>query len=207
MQADWLPFAKALIGSWPGQQWDEETLGLYVEQITARGVSPEVAIQVLRSFTGAFPPSAGQVGAAAEIVRQGPPPGFYSMHRMIAKHVAKLDYHRPQSNFDRFIAAVAEEHEVAARFAVELGPRGVREFPDPARSQDQGGSVALTRAEKSYTKLVREWEADPRPGVALTEAKRMTLSSGGGMQTVLDDLRPAGELESGDVDGDLAGPE
>lgn len=179
---DWGDVALVLLGTWPQQvsSWGEVAVEAYVNELAHRGLTPEAAGETLRSMTGEFPPSAASVAARWQRKAQGAPPEFMSVMRFIASKVSMLDYHEPSKNFDRFIARCAEEHESIARFALEMGPLGVRRMPDPRFVQDQGGSVELTRMEQSYKEIKRGWTEDPTPGLALTEARRQGLGRGTG---------------------------
>jgi hypothetical protein len=78
-----------------------------------------------------------------------------------------------------FIGRLAEHHEVTARFAVALGPQGVREMPDPRSIQTQKDSVRVSSHERDLAKVAGEWVEDPRRGVALGEARAQAgLASG-----------------------------
>lgn len=194
--ADWNDFTMALAGSYPATRFDPDQLVMYVNELQARGASPNLALQALRSQTSQFPPSAGVLGNVCQVLLQGPPPAWMTAYNIISRHVTKLDYYRPATTFDAFIEAVAGEHEAVGRFALAFGPVGIRELPDPRLPQDTSGSVALTAAERQYGQVMRDWVADPRPGVALEEARRVAIAAGGeGMQDVIEGLRPAAQLE------------
>lgn len=210
----WRKVTEVLIGSWPGlvAQWGIDAIEAYVKEVAVRGAEPAEVIRALRAHKGEFPPSAGSVIAIVERQRQGPAPDYMTAMRFIASKVTLLDYRKPAKTFDKFVARLAEEHEAIARFALEMGPQGVREMPDPRMAQDVGGSTAITRNERSYRRTTAEWEEDPSPGLALAEAKRIAIAAGsgddrrqlgsGGMRDAVEGMRPnAGELEAGDDDG------
>lgn len=188
-----------LLGSWPSQVagWGREALTAYLGEMERRDVSPEEVAAALRSSTSSFPPSAGELYGAIERMRQGPPPEFMMAARVVASKITLLDYYRPGSTFDKFVEAVSAEHEAIGRWAVQVGPRGLREMPDPTRVQERSADANAVRShEFAYKSVVKAWEADPTPGVALTEAIRATITSGEG--NWLDRLRPQGALEQGD---------
>lgn len=196
-------FVQVLIGSFPSQvtAWGEEAIAAYCLELSKRGIFPAEAAKAVRKLTGDFPPSAGNLAHAVERERQGPPPDFMKAHRIIASKIGMLDYFRPAKGFDVMVAALAEEHEAIARFAVAMGPRGLKEMPDPRYAQESGGSVATTRNEKAYRQAAKEWEAEPTLGLALGEAKRVAIggSGSGGMAALVEGLRPdRKELEAGD---------
>lgn len=197
----WRDVAKVLLGSWTSQvaSWDPEGVAAYIHELQSRGVSPDEAAAALRASTSEFPPSAGTVVATIERLRQGPVPDYMTATRVIGSKITLLDYYRPAMGFDRFVEACASVHEAIGRFALEMGPQGVREMPDPRMAQDTSGSTAITRAERAYRKVAKEWDENPRPGLALEEAKRIAIGPGssGGMVAVVQGLAPAGELEAG----------
>jgi hypothetical protein len=198
----WKQFAQVLIARWPSKQWGRESIAAYIAEVQASGVTdPAEALGILRNHPGAFPPSVGEVATAYERRRQGPAPSWHQAHAVLARHITKLDYFRPASTFDKFVAACAADHEAVGRLALVYGPQGIRELPDPTVAQDTGGSIRLTQAERAYTEVRRAWELDPRPGLALEEAEHLTLREigvKGGMRGVVDGLAPAGELEAGE---------
>ncbi|MET0604196.1 MAG: hypothetical protein ABW167_19585 [Baekduia sp.] len=205
----WQRVTAALIGSWPGQvaSWGEVAIEAFIGEVAQRGLQPQEAVAAIRAIKSDYAPSAGTLVAVAERQRQGPVPDFMTAHRLIARHIGKLDYFRPTKGFDDMIAALAAEHEAVARWAVAVGPRGLKEMPDPRYAQDTGGSTAITRLERSFRQTSKEWEEDPTPGLALEEAKRMTLGASSGPTQIgshgwaatIEGMKPAaGELEAGD---------
>lgn len=70
---DWRPVAQALLGSWPQQvtSWGREGLAAYLAELEARGISPEAALQAIRSWPAGsdFPPSAPNLAARARGTR------------------------------------------------------------------------------------------------------------------------------------------
>lgn len=73
MNETWKVFVTALLGSWPSQvsSWGKEAIAAYVQDLAARGVTPESALVAVRSCDGTqrFPPSAPELAALA---RQDP---------------------------------------------------------------------------------------------------------------------------------------
>ncbi len=65
----WQPVATALLGSWPSQvaSWGREALAAYVAEISARGITPDQALNAIRMWPAGsdFPPSAPNLAAAA----------------------------------------------------------------------------------------------------------------------------------------------
>lgn len=63
----WEDVGRALIGSWPSQvaSWGKDAIQAYVDEIQARGVTPDRALVAIRCCTGSFPPSAGELAAQA----------------------------------------------------------------------------------------------------------------------------------------------
>lgn len=66
---DWKTVARALLGSWPNQvaSWGEEGIAAFIEELEARGVTPDAAIVSIRSCAAEqrFPPSAPELAAFA----------------------------------------------------------------------------------------------------------------------------------------------
>jgi len=62
---------QVLLGSWPSQVagWGREAIAAYVAELQAHGITPDGAIQAMRSSESKFPPSAGELQHAA---RQDP---------------------------------------------------------------------------------------------------------------------------------------
>lgn len=69
MNNGWKPVATALLGSWPSQvaAWGREALGAFLDELQARGVTPEAALVAIRCCPAEqkFPPSAPELAAAA----------------------------------------------------------------------------------------------------------------------------------------------
>lgn len=193
---DWREVTTAVIGGWPGQQFDRERMAAYVHELQARDLSADEALAAVREYRGQFPPSAATVAGMVDVHRQGPPPTWRAAYAQIASRITMLPYHDPESGWDAFIETLAGEHESIARFAVQLGVRGVREMPDPNRTQDTAGSVELTRLEREWRETADAWRADPTRGVALEEARRRQI--GGSFAEAVGRLRPAGELNPGE---------
>lgn len=190
---------RVLIGSWPAlvAAWGREAIEAYVGELLERGVSLEEATTALRRATGAFPPSAGEVYAAVERLRQGPAPLFMAAHRICAEKITMIDLREPSVSFPRFVAAVAEVHEAVARWAVSVGPLGLRQMPDPRYAQERSADTQAIRSQEfAYREVAKGWEADPVRGLAIEEAQRMALGAGAG--NGLTAFRPAGVLEPGD---------
>ncbi len=189
--------ARKLLVSWPTQTGNLDPLVLtgYVQEMAERGLTTNEMIGAIEASSSAFLPSVGQLVAHAERRRQGPPPELNRAVAIMSSKITLLDYHDSAKTFDRFVAACADEHEAVARFAVEMGPQGVRSMPDPNHPQQVAGPLqAATFAYKS----VREgWEVDPTPGLALKEARTLTLKAGGG---------EGGLLEKPDFAGFIEGP-
>jgi hypothetical protein len=163
---------RVLLGRWPSQvaQWGREGLAAFMGEIAGSGVDPVTAVKAARASTSAFAPSAGELTALAQRVVQGPAPTFTEAQRVIRERVATtLDYRNPSIGFDRLVEWCGEHHETVARLAVALGPQGCRSLPDP---RDAHG--AATRAsEQGWREVCAAWQEDPRPGVALVEARRV----------------------------------
>lgn len=178
--AKWDTFAELMLGTWPGQvtSWGEDAIATYCGVLEARGVKPPDAEEAVLASTSVFPPSAGELAGRIQRIKQGPSPDWMTNSRLLAENIRLIDYHDPVASFDRYVAKLAEHHEATARFAVALGPRGCREMPDARFPQEVGGSTALTRLERAYGETRKEWEEDPTPGVALTEARRMAVEAG-----------------------------
>lgn len=64
---DWKAVGTALLGSWPSQvaSWGREAIAAYVAELEARGMTPDTAIEAIRSSTERFPPGAGELAQAA----------------------------------------------------------------------------------------------------------------------------------------------
>jgi hypothetical protein len=197
---EWSDFARSLIGTWPTAKWDQDLIAAYVSEIQARGVTADEAIGAVRSSSSDFVLSAGALAAAVERERQGPAPGWLEAHRMIATRISRLPYHDPEAGMEALVERLTREgHEAVARFVARLSARELRELPDPAREQNYGGSQALGRAEREYREVVKNWEADPRLGLALEDeraAPRLSARRGsGGMAGVVAGLEPARQIE------------
>ena len=65
--SDWRDVGTTLLGTWPSQvaSWGREAIAAYVAELQARGLDPDGAIATLRSCEDRFPPSAGEIAAAA----------------------------------------------------------------------------------------------------------------------------------------------
>jgi hypothetical protein len=174
----WTIVGSTLVGSWPAKTWSREAVAAYIGELRARGLAPEAAVEALRAAGGDFPPSVGRVKSIADRQAQGPAPSFAQVQAEIAARVAMLPSAASRISVGEawatFVERLSEHHEVTARYAVSLGVQGVRTMPDPrASSLSQGDSVRITAHERDLKKLVSEWEEEPTPGVALTEARRV----------------------------------
>lgn len=183
----WKQVTLALLGSYPAQKLDEDSLGAFVYELESRKITPEEALAAVRGYQSQYPPSAGTIAGLVDTHRQGPPPTWRTAYTIIARHVNLLPYHNPKDGWQDFILALADKHESVARFAVALGPMGVRGMPDPNYSQDRDGSFELSRLEREWRETTEEWKADPRRGLALEQAQPQQI---GGWQGLLDDWNP-----------------
>jgi hypothetical protein len=68
---DWKAAAAALLGSWPSlvASWGREAIQAYVVELEARGVTPDQALEAIRTTDATFPPSAGEI---AQLARRDP---------------------------------------------------------------------------------------------------------------------------------------
>jgi hypothetical protein len=184
MTDDWKRVASTLIGSWPAKTWSAEAVAAYCAELQARGLTPAAAVEALRAAPGDFPPSVGAVAALAERQAQGPAPSFAQAQAEIARWLTMLPSAASRQStrdaWPAFIARLGEHHEVTARFALALGPQGVRSMPDPrAAGLSQGDGVRISAHERDLKAIVSGWQEEPTRGVALTEAHRAAgLSSG-----------------------------
>jgi hypothetical protein len=84
-EASWRDVGRALLGSWPDRvaAWGEEAIAAYVEELQARGLTPETALAAIRSCPAEqrFPPSAAELLGLA---RHDPSkPTFVEAYRLI----------------------------------------------------------------------------------------------------------------------------
>lgn len=162
-------FGRVLLGRWPSQvaAWGPDAIAAFIGEVQADGIGVEDGIRALRAHASDFAPSAASVSRLAELAIQGPVPSYAVAQQVIASKVATtLDYRNPTIGFDELVVKVSEVHEAIGRFAVVLGPQGCREMPDPQHAHGaRVGSV-----ERELLRVGKEWEADPRRGVAAREA-------------------------------------
>lgn len=135
----WRDVGRALLGSWPDRvaAWGEEAIAAYVEELGARGLTPERALAAIRSCPAEqrFPPSAAELLGLA---RHDPStPTFVEAYRLIYGTRGVLRA-RPretswpdegergrayrQAAYDR----AAEMHPLVASFVVRYGVNRLR---------------------------------------------------------------------------------
>jgi hypothetical protein len=171
-EVTWKAVGKVLLGRWPGQvaSWGQEGISSFVMELQADGLTPELAVRALRAHASDYAPSAASVSRLAERVVQGPPPTFEQVQKEIASRLSMLPSvagrESAKAAWPAFIARLAEHHEITARYAQALGPKGVRDMPDPRHAH--GAAVEAGRRELG--RAVKEWDADPRRGLAAADA-------------------------------------
>lgn len=161
-----------LLGRWPREVagWGELAQDAFLSELQADGLTAELAVRAARAHVSDFAPSAPTLSRLAERALQGPAPSFEAAQREIASRLSMLPSvagrEPARDAWPRFIARLGEHHEVTARYALALGPKGVRELPDPRHAH----GAAIESARKMLARSVGDWDADPRRGVAAADA-------------------------------------
>lgn len=174
-----------LLGRWPGQvaSWGAVGINAFLAELQADDIPPELAVKALRAHASDFPPSASTVSRLAERVLQGPAPSLEEVQREIAGRLSILPSIASRQSvgdaWPRFIARLAEHHEVTARYALALGPKGVRDLPDPRHAH----GAAIESSRKALARSVSDWDADPRRGIAAADAAGQLGAGAGGALT------------------------
>lgn len=201
--------ARALLGSWPNQvaNWGRDGIAAYVEEVLARGISPDQALHAIRGCPAdqAFPPSAPELAGLARQTEAGPAPTFDEALTLIYGKGGILRARPEQRTFDTVaeqaravngarVARARQLHPLVGSFAVRYGLERLHLLPinDP----DYGG-VRRRELERAWTQHVEAMQGRELAAIAIGEPRR-------GL-TKFDPLaalgqRPAvGELETGDA--------
>ena len=122
---DWRPVAKAMLGTWPEKvaAWGREGLAAYTAELAARGVTPDMALQGIRTYDPAadFPPSAAKLAQAA---RRDPSRPTFDEALVLLQTALKARPPRsgPVARYDSLGARWAAEHQAVMNRAQELHP-------------------------------------------------------------------------------------
>jgi hypothetical protein len=194
----------ALIGyvnqRWPHAALDADAFPVWREDL-ADMPTEEVGAAV-RAWARAgerFPPTSGWVRSEVERRAQTGPPSFDEAQQWVARHIGLIPY----GDDSREALALALErmagagaHEAVLRWVQSVGLYAVRMTPDPSLYPLDIGQQADRRdRSRDYAgRVLAEWRADPRPGLAVARA-REALGRGGELHRLPRAVRalPGGE--------------
>jgi hypothetical protein len=141
----------------------------------------ETALRALRDTGREHAPVIGQVVRSVRLAEQGAAPSGEDAQLWIGRHQSLLPYGLTNTPEDTVTAierlTTAGAHEAVLRWVQRAGVYAIRMMPDPSRIHfDKNQRVEeATRRDmlRDYReRVVPEWEADPRAGVALEQACR-----------------------------------
>lgn len=178
---------RVLLGSWPNAvaSWGREGIAAYVGELEARGLTAEQAVVALRSWEGAFPPSAGDASKSARkdpgaptfdegwlaIRRALRAPGYAEARR---QHFAEAGSTFITEEADRELlddarrAAIAQAHPHVRRFVSVVGWERLA-----AATDEEWGAARLHELRGAWE--VQEQAADGRQIAALASGSREGL--------------------------------
>jgi hypothetical protein len=165
---------------WPHAQLPPETGDVWLEDL-ADVPGPEAHAAVVQWARGGerFPPTSGQVRSLVEQAAQLPPPSFDEVQAVLSRNASCLPY-SPDGQHGPEDTAVAVErlaargvHEAVLRFVAAHGLFAVRMMPDPRLAAlDPNQSADRRDKARDYRdRVLPDWKADPRPGVALERCR------------------------------------
>jgi hypothetical protein len=146
-----------------------------------------------------FPPTSGTVRSEIERAAQAPVPSFDDAARSFERALSGFRVVDARGPADTALAiehlARKGVHEVVLRWVQAVGIYQARMTPDPSMHGLDPGHAADRRdlSRDFERRIVPEWRADPRPGIALERA-RAAAEIGGGSHGSLRALNAARSL-------------
>jgi hypothetical protein len=188
---------------WPHAALDADAFPVWLEDLA--DMPTEECGAAVRRWARAgerFPPTSGFI--RSEVIRraQAPAPSLDDAQRLLARLAGRCIPYGASSPEDTVEAieklAAAGVHECVLRWVQAVGVYAVRMMPDPELQPLDMNQMADRRDRvRDYDRrIVPEWRADPRPGVALERA-RQAAELGDGSRGTLKLLDAAKGIEGG----------
>jgi hypothetical protein len=187
---------------WPHALLPLGSADVWLEDL--RDMPAEEALAAVTRFARAgerFPPTSGIVRSEIERASQAPAPSLDDAQRLLSRLAGRCIPYGASSPEDTVEAieklAAAGVHECVLRWVQAVGVYAVRMMPDPELQPLDMNQMADRRDRvRDYDRrVVPEWRADPRPGVALERARQAAELGDGSRGTLklLDAAKQIGE--------------
>lgn len=167
---------------WPHAQLDTDAGDVWLEDLA--DVPAEEAQAAVRRWARAgerFPPPSGWVRSDVERAAQAPAPSFDDLQATLSRLLPRCSPYSPTMTYTvadtaETVARLAEAgaHEAVLRFVAAHGVQAVKRMPDPTwQPLDRNQQADRRDMARDYRdRVLTAWAADPRPGLALEQARR-----------------------------------